>query len=94
MCARYNLRMTPAKLAQVFETVREIEFRQRFNVSPTQTVVAIRQEACQRVPSNLRWGLVPSWSKDPKSGPPLINARGETVATKPAFRTAFKNRHK
>ncbi len=40
----------------------------------------------------MRWGLVPSWSKDPKAGAPLINARGETVATKPSFRTAFKRR--
>jgi putative SOS response-associated peptidase YedK len=40
----------------------------------------------------MRWGLVPSWSKDPKAGAPLINARAETVATKPAFRTAFKRR--
>jgi len=92
MCARYNLRTSPEKLAQVFATVREIEFRQRFNISPTQTVVAIRQEEGKRVPANLRWGLVPAWSKDPKSGPPLINARGETVAEKPAFRSAFKRR--
>lgn len=92
MCARYNLRMTPQKLAQIFDTVREIEFRQRFNISPTQTVVAIRQEEGKRVPVNMRWGLVPMWSKGPKAGPPLINARGETVAEKPAFRTAFKKR--
>lgn len=40
----------------------------------------------------MRWGLVPSWSKDPKAGPPLINARSETIATKPSFRTAFKRK--
>ena len=40
----------------------------------------------------MRWGLVPSWSKDPKAGPPLINARAATIATKPSFRTAFKRR--
>lgn len=40
----------------------------------------------------LRWGLVPSWSEDPKAGAPLINARADTVATKPSFRTAFKRR--
>jgi putative SOS response-associated peptidase YedK len=40
----------------------------------------------------MRWGLVPSWSKDPKSGPPLINARADTVATKPTFRSAFRSR--
>jgi len=92
MCARYNLRMSPQKLAEVFETLRQLDFRERFNISPTQTVVAIRQENGARVPANLRWGLVPAWSKDPKSGPPLINARGETVAEKPAFRTAFRKR--
>jgi len=92
MCARYNLRISPEKLAEVFATVRGIEFRQRFNISPTQTVVAIRQKGGRRIPANIRWGLVPAWSKDPKSGPPLINARGETVAEKPAFRSAFKKR--
>jgi putative SOS response-associated peptidase YedK len=40
----------------------------------------------------MRWGLVPTWSKDPKAGPPIINARAETLATKPAFRSAFKRR--
>jgi len=92
MCARYNLRTSAEKLAQIFATVRDIDFRQRFNISPPQTVVAIRQEDGKRVPANLRWGLVLAWSKDPKSGPPLINARGETVAEKPAFRSAFKKR--
>ena len=92
MCARYNLRMTPQKLAEVFATVRQIEFVQRFNISPTQTVVAIREEDGRRVPVHMRWGLVPSWSRDPKAGPPLINARGETIAEKPAFRTAFNKR--
>ena len=42
--------------------------------------------------SYLRWGLIPAWVKDPKAGPPLINARAETVATKPSFRSALKNR--
>jgi len=40
----------------------------------------------------MRWGLVPSWARDAKSGPPMINARAETIATKPSFRTAFKKR--
>ncbi len=92
MCARYNLRMTPQKLAEIFQTVRQLSFVERFNISPTQTVVAIRREDGERVPVQMRWGLVPGWSKDPKSGPPLINARGESVAEKPAFRTAFKKR--
>ncbi|OAI52405.1 hypothetical protein AYO47_06210 [Planctomyces sp. SCGC AG-212-M04] len=84
--------MSPEKLAEIFATTRQLTFRERFNISPTQTVVAIRQENGERVPVNMRWGLVPSWAKDLKSGPPLINARGETVAEKPAFRSAFKKR--
>lgn len=92
MCARYNLRISPQKLAEIFNVVRGVEYQIRYNIAPTQIIVAIRQEEGQRVPVNMRWGLVPVWSKDPKSGPPLINARGETVAEKPAFRTAFKKR--
>ncbi len=92
MCARYNLRMTPARLAEIFHTVRQMEFRPRFNISPTQTVVVIRQDDGQRFPAPMRWGLVPVWSKNPKAGPPLINARAETVADKPAFRSAFRKR--
>jgi putative SOS response-associated peptidase YedK len=92
MCARYNLRISPQKLAEIFNVVRGVEYQPRFNISPTQTVVAIRQENGERVASNMRWGLVPSWSKDPKAGAPLIIARGETVATTNAFRSAFKSR--
>src|SRR6188474_2870094 len=92
MCARYNLRMSPQKLTEIFQTLRQLDFRERFNVSPTQQIVASRKEDDGRVPVSMRWGLVSSWSKDPKSGLPLINARGEMVAEKPAFRTAFKKR--
>jgi len=91
MCARYNLRITPQKLAEVFDTVRQLEFVRRYNISPTQTVVAIRQEEGRRAPVPMRWGLVPSWSKGgPKDGPPRIIARGESVATNGLFRTPFR----
>lgn len=92
MCAHYNLRMSPQKLAEIFQTVRQLDFRERFNVSPTQTVVAIRQEDGARVPVSMRWGLVPSWATDPKKVGATWNARGETVAEKPMFRSAFKSR--
>ena len=55
-------------------------------------MAVVRQSGKDRELGVMRWGLVPSWSKDPKAGPPPINARAETVATKPAFRTAFKRR--
>jgi len=64
----------------------------RFNVAPTQDIPIVRQTDAGRELAIVRWGLIPSWSKDPKSGPLLINARSETAAEKPAFRSAFKSR--
>jgi putative SOS response-associated peptidase YedK len=78
MCARYNLRISPQKLAEIFSVVRGVEYQPRFNIAPTQTVVAIRQQKKGRIASHFRWGLVPPWSKDPKAGAPLINARAES----------------
>lgn len=95
MCARYHLRATADELIEVFSLIKTVwspGWKPRYNIAPTQAVPVIRQDDHHRSVSLMRWGLVPSWSKDPKSGPPLINARGETVAEKPAFRTAFKRR--
>lgn len=64
----------------------------RFNVAPTQDIPIVRQTDAGRELAIVRWGLIPSWSKDAKSGPLLINARSETAAEKPAFRSAFKSR--
>ena len=63
----------------------------RYNVAPTQQVPLIRIEGGKATLNPARWGLLPSWKKD-DSGPPLFNARGETVAEKPSFRSAFKAR--
>jgi putative SOS response-associated peptidase YedK len=65
----------------------------RYNVAPTQQMPVVRADAeGHRHMELLRWGLVPFWAKDPKKGPPLINARADTVAEKPSFRAAFKAR--
>lgn len=64
----------------------------RFNVAPTQDIPIVRQTEAGRELAIVRWGLIPAWSKDAKSGPLLINARSETAAEKPAFRSAFKSR--
>jgi putative SOS response-associated peptidase YedK len=65
-----------------------------YNIAPTQTVAAVRATADagknELIP--LKWGLIPSWAKDPKIASSLINARAETVAEKPSFRSAFKRR--
>lgn len=93
MCGRINLRMSPAELQQAFDLFREPEWLPRYNLGPMQKVLAVRwRPGGVRAADPLQWGLVPSWAKDPKAGPPLVNARGETVASKPAFRSAFKSR--
>jgi putative SOS response-associated peptidase YedK len=64
----------------------------RWNIAPTQDVIAIRAEGgSRRSLAQLRWGLIPAWAKDAQSGPPLINARGETVREKPSFQDAFRS---
>lgn len=98
MCGRYNLRATPEQLIEIFEVLRapapaEDWLAPRYNIAPTQTVAAIRagSDGCREL-IPLRWGLIPSWSKERATGAPLINARAESVATKPAFRSAFRTR--
>ena len=93
MCGRINLRASPAELQQMFDLFREPEWSPRYNLGPMQRMLAIRlQPEGTRLAEPLQWGLVPGWAKDPKIGSQLVNARGETVATKPLFRSAFKRR--
>ena len=68
--------------------------RPRYNVAPTQSVAAVLLAHGERRLSMLRWGLIPAWARDPSIGAKLINARLETVATKPAFRAAWKARRR
>src|SRR5690348_1098517 len=94
MCGRFLQLSDPDELARVFGLVLEDlpGLVPRYNVAPTQAVAAVRLDGDKRVLTLLRWGLIPSWAKDPKIGYSLINARAETVAEKPAFRAAFKAR--
>jgi putative SOS response-associated peptidase YedK len=94
MCGRYTLRTPPAQLAEFFGLFREPDVVPRYNIAPTQQVLAIRfdEHATPREPVLLRWGLIPSWADDAKIGNRMINARSDTVATKPAFRAAFTRR--
>jgi len=97
MCSRYNLHSRLNTLIQEMQAGLEseglLDLPPRYNVSPTQIVPAIRTNADgRRSLSRFRWGLVPSWAKDLKIGQQCLNARSETVATKPACRSAFKRR--
>lgn len=92
MCGRYTLTFYPERLAERFDAQLAFdEFHPRYNVSPTQHLPVIRNTGERRI-ELLRWGLIPGWAKDPSIGNRLINARAETVAEKPSFRSAFRNR--
>jgi len=96
MCGRYTLQATPEELATQFRA--EIEeaslFKPRYNIAPSQNVVVVRlkPDTSRRELTRLRWGLIPSWAKDPKIAYSTINAKAETVAEKPAFRSAYRKR--
>lgn len=93
MCGRFTLSQPAEAIATAFqlETVPELE--PRYNIAPTQSVATILQTAeSKRELRLLRWGLIPSWAKDPAMGSRLINARSETVSEKPSFRNALRRR--
>jgi putative SOS response-associated peptidase YedK len=94
MCGRYRLSRRKQLVEEYFGAVsEEYDWNPRYNIAPSQPVVAIRQDAREPVRklSTMRWGLIPSWSKDPSIGYKTINARSETVATTPSFREPFKS---
>lgn len=88
MCGRFTLRTNLNRILQEFAAEAEagLHWEPRYNVAPTQDVLIVRHGRL----STARWGLVPSWADDPKIGNSLINARAETVADKPSFRSAFR----
>ena len=100
MCGRYATVRNPADLVEEFGVDRIVVDEQlapNYNVAPTDEVYAVVERVDKEQPSApvqrqlrvVRWGLVPSWAKDPKIASKLINARAETLAEKPAFRKAF-----
>jgi putative SOS response-associated peptidase YedK len=96
MCGRFTLRAPASTVAEQFKLLDVEPLNARFNIAPTQPVAAVRRVGESREPGHqlvwLKWGLVPSWAKDPRTGNSLINARAESVAEKPAFRAAFRRR--
>ncbi len=67
-------------------------YRPRYNIAPSQHQVVIAERAGKREARLMRWGLVPSWAKDPKIGNSMVNARAETIGIKPAYREALSKR--
>ncbi len=93
MCGRFTLRSPGNLIIEQFRLDFQGElsdFVPRYNIAPTQSVPIVRNP--ERQLTFMRWGLVPFWAKDLKGGARMINARSETVATKPAFRSAFKRK--
>ena len=93
MCGRFAFYSPAEATAALFGAETVHDFKPRFNIAPTQDIAAIRRSDTKGVEmTSLRWGLVPFWAKDPSIGNRMINARAETVAEKPSFRTAFRVR--
>ncbi len=94
MCGRFSQTATPEIIAEQFGVNDSPLFQPRYNIAPSQSIAAIRIEpdTTTRKLVMLRWGLIPSWAKDAKIGNQCINAKAETVAEKPSFRSAFKKR--
>ncbi len=96
MCGRFTQHAPLNMLAEQFLfTFQEgLPSRPRYNIAPTQPILAVRQpaHAASRQGIQLHWGLIPSWARDPDMGHRMINARSETVHEKPSFRSAFRQR--
>lgn len=92
MCGRYVITSTPEAIRRLFGYLEQPNFPPRYNVAPTQPIPVVYLDEGQRHFRLMRWGLIPSWVKDPKAFSLLINARAESVTEKPAFRNAMKRR--
>jgi putative SOS response-associated peptidase YedK len=93
MCGRFALNENPKRLAEHFKLSGDFDVSPSWNIAPSSRICSITaDEQEHRHLRLMRWGLIPSWAKDSSIGNKLANARGETVAEKPSFRSAFKYR--
>src|ERR1051326_3065332 len=92
MCGRYCMTSAPEAIRALFRYPEQPNFPSRYNIAPTQPVPIVRMVDGGRQFALVRWGLIPAWVKDPRGVSLLINARGESVNDKPAFKNAMKRR--
>ena len=94
MCGRFTLRTRLNELLQFYSIESQLQWEPRFNIAPSQSIPVLRNDphGDKRETVTLRWGLIPSWADDIHIGNRLINARAETIVTKPSFKQAFKSR--
>lgn len=100
MCGRFSLTATPEEVAEFLGLLETEDFPARFNIAPTQPILVViagdRQASGSNLPERkallVRWGFTPSWVKDPRDFPLLINARAETAVGKASFKVAMRHR--
>lgn len=93
MCSRYSLTSPPDAIRDLFAAKGEAAFPPRYNIAPTDPALIVRLDLRHtRELALVRWGLLPTWVKDPREFATLINARSETAAEKPSFRGALRHR--
>jgi putative SOS response-associated peptidase YedK len=94
MCGRITLTSPAAAVAELFGLAAVPGLEPRYNIAPSQLLAAVRSDerTASRRLDHLRWGLVPYWAKDPAIGNRMINARADSLASKPAFESAFRKR--
>ena len=92
MCGRYVVTSAPEAIRALFGYPERPDFPPRYNIAPSQPIAIVRMQDGRRQFALVRWGLLPSWVKDPRSFTLLGNARGESLGEKPAFRAALKYR--
>ncbi len=94
MCGRFTLTSDMDLLLYRFSAIlmSDLEYMPYYNIAPTQTILGVVKDAENTVLKPFTWGLIPFWSKDPKVGVKMINARSETIAQKPSFRNLLPNR--
>jgi len=92
MCGRYVIFSTPEAIRALFRYGEQPNFPARYNIAPTQPIPIVRLRDGKPSFALMRWGVLPAWVEEPKTFPLLINARGESVLDKPAFRNAIRRR--
>lgn len=92
MCGRFTLHHNTSQIALRFEVQERLaDIAERYHIAPTQPIAAVTVNS-PRTLQMMRWGLIPSWAKDPAIGNKMINARAETLPEKPSYRTALRRR--
>jgi len=92
MCGRFAFYSPHEAVTRLFGVASAPGIEPRYNIAPTQYIAAVRETGGPREVAMLYWGLVPSWAKEQAIGARMINARSETLAEKPSFRSAFRRR--